>query len=184
MSKLKKAAIAMFALTGLILVIVIIAVASGGDETSTPTVVPDNILPSEDIQEEPSLTSAEQAYLDTTGGRATEVGEAFANLSSLLDDPRYGTDEWTLQVAVQLTTIRLAYDEAMELKPPSSMAEIHSQYSQGMDAYNDMTYLFSRAIDELDSDLLDQAMVRMESGAQFIKEATRLIEEFRETRQE
>ena len=164
----------------LLVVFIILAVAIGtclgGSEDSettepapvapapgpTPSPVPGPAAPAP-APEKPALTTTEQAYANAVGDQATTVGKALTNFSLLLQNPKYGNDEWTLQVAAQLVIIRMVYDEAMELDPPSSMAEIHLKYTQGMKAYNDMTYLFSRGVDELDLDLIDQAVTKMET---------------------
>lgn len=170
----KKTAIGCGVLVAIFIILAVsIGTCLGGEEEApiAPRVPP----------EKPQLTSVEQAYATTIVNQTTTVGKALTNLSSLLQNPKYGNDEWTLQVAVQLTTIRLVYDEAMALEPPSSMVEIHLKYTQGMKAYNDMTYLFSRGVDELDPNLIDQAVTKMETGIQLINEATELVLEFRET---
>ena len=130
--------------------------------------------------EKPALTTAEQAYANAVADQATTVGNALTKLGELLQNPQYGDDAWTLQVATQLVIIQTVYDQAMELDPPSSMAEIHLKYTQGMKAYNDMTYLFSRGVDELDLNLIDQAVTKMETGIRLLNETTELMREFRE----
>lgn len=68
----------------------------------------------------------------------------------------------------------------MELEPPESMAHIHYKYVEGMQHFNTMTELLARGIDESDPDLLNEAIVEMETGAQLMDEATKLMEEFTE----
>lgn len=128
----------------------------------------------------PALTTAEQAYANAVADQAMSVGKALTQFGELLQNPQYGDDAWTLQVATQLVIIQTVYDQAMELDPPSSMAEIHLKYTQGMKAYNDMTYLFARGVDELDLNLIDQAVTKMETGIRLINEATELMREFTE----
>jgi len=126
----------------------------------------------------PPMTDEEQNYISALQDNSAAVGDAFEELSALMSNPQIGVDEWTLKVATQLTIIRLAYDEAKELNPPTSLSHIHSRYLQAMNKYNDATYLMASGIDNLDSTLLDEASNKMEEGAQYIDETTSLIEAF------
>ena len=91
-------------------------------------------------------------------------------------------DEWTFDVATQLAKIRLVYNEAMAMSPPSSMTEIHSKYTQGLEHYNTMTELLAQGIDELDADLIEQATTEMYIGQDYIDEATDLMNDFTESK--
>ena len=131
--------------------------------------------------EQPALTSAERAYASAIVEQADTIGKALSELGELLQNPQIGNDEWTLQVATQIVIIRGVYDEAMELTPPTSMAEIHLKYTQALKHFNDSTYLLTQGIDELDPSLLEEATTEMEIGTQLINEATQLTLEFNET---
>lgn len=172
---IKKLLIVLGSLITIFILIGIIAIVTG-----RPAEEPAQITPTPTTPEQQAITPAEQAYATTIGNQATTVGNAFTELTELCQNPQFGNDEWTLLVAVQLTTIRMAYDEAMELDPPSSMAEIHLKYTQGMKAYNDMAYLFARGVDELDPNLIEEATRKMEIGTQLINEAAELTREFTE----
>ena len=126
----------------------------------------------------PQPTSSEQAYATTIVDHSTKCGKAFNKLSELMANPQIGDDEWTLAVAVQLAMIRALYEEAMEIEPPSSMANIHYKYVQAMKHYETATHLIAQGFDELDPDLLEQAVAEIETGAQLINEATKLTREF------
>ncbi len=131
--------------------------------------------------EKPALTPSEQAYATTILDQTTTVSKATTELVNLFQNPQIGNDQWTLRVAAQLATIRVLYDKAMELDPPSSMAEIHLKHTQAMKHLNDATYLIAQGIGELDPSLLDAATQKILTATQLIKEGTQLMLEFKET---
>ena len=165
---------------GLVLFITGIALPSPITTPPPPPAETTELVSPPTTPEKPALTTAEQAYANAVGDQAMSVSKALTQFGELIQNPQNGDDPWTLQVATQLVIIQTVYDQAMELDPPSSMAEIHLKYTQGMKAYNDMTYLFSRGVDELDLNLIDQAVTKMETGIRLINEATELMREFTE----
>jgi hypothetical protein len=128
--------------------------------------------------ETPSLTASEQNYATTIADHSSQVGEAMSNLSVLMTNPQIGYDEWTIDVAIEVTVIRLLYEEAQEIEPPSSMAHIHENYMQAMWHYNRAMDFLVEGIDTLDADLIDQATSELETGAEYIDEATEQTEDF------
>lgn len=128
------------------------------------------------------VTPSEQAYATTIADHSRKVGRAFEALSELMANPLMGDNEWTLAVAAHLATIRVLYEEAMEIEPPASMANIHYKYVQGMKHYETATHLVAQGFDELDVNLINQATAEISTGAQLVNEATELTEEFIEAR--
>ncbi len=151
-------------------IIIVIAIAISGGETPAPVTAP----------EEPTttITASEQAYATAIVEHSSKVSTAMSELSGLASEWQIGDDEWTFNVAIQLTTIRLLYDEAMEIEPPSSMADIHYKYVQAMQHFDTAVDLIIEGVDTLDADLINQATAEINSGTLFINEATRLTEEF------
>ena len=132
--------------------------------------------------EKPALTPSEQAYAAAIIDQSTRVSEAFTELGMLLENLQIGDDQWTFRVAVCLVEIRAVYDEAMQLDPPSSMAEIHLKYTQTMKHFNNATYLLTQGVDELDPTLLEAATEELLTGVQLNEETIQLVHEFKETR--
>jgi len=128
------------------------------------------------------LTSAEQAYSTTIGNHAYRVADTMDNLAELFSDFQIGDDAWTIQVAAQLVTIQMLYDEVLEIEPPSSMTHIHNKYMQAMKHYETATHLIPQGIDRLDTDLINQATAEILTGVQLVDEATSLLEIFLEER--
>ena len=128
--------------------------------------------------ETPSLTASEQNYATTMAEHSSSVGEAMSNLSDLMGNPQIGYDEWTIDVATEVTVIRLLYEEVQEIEPPSSMADIHYNYVQAMWHYNRSMDLLVEGIDTLNPDLMDQAISEIEMGTEYLNEAIELTEDF------
>lgn len=128
--------------------------------------------------ETPSFTASEQNYATTIADHSSQVSEAMNNLSYLMTNPQIGYDEWTIDVATEVTVIRLLYEEAQEIEPPSSMAHIHNNYMQAMWHYNRAMDFIVEGIDTLDADLINQATSELETGTEYIDEATEQIEDF------
>ncbi|MFC1983720.1 hypothetical protein ACFLVO_01720 [Chloroflexota bacterium] len=145
-----------------------------------------SLIPGEKIEDSSSaaiqLTSAEQAYATTIGNHAHRVADTMDNLTKLFSDFQIGDDTWTIQVAAQLVTIQMLYDEVLEIDPPSSMAHIHNKYVQAMKHYETATNLIPQGIDRLDTDLINQATAEILTGGQLVDEATSLLEIFLEER--
>jgi hypothetical protein len=122
------------------------------------------------------ITPEEQAYATIMADHSGRVTEALRQLSNLMSNPQIGDDEWTIDVAVQIVTIQMLYDEAMEIDPPSSMANIHYKYVQAMNHLDTATDLIVQGIDALDVTLIDQANSEMVSATQLMNEVTELVE--------
>jgi len=128
--------------------------------------------------ESPSLTASEQNYAATMAEHSSKVGEALGNLGDLMANPQFLDDEWILDVAIEITIIRLLYEEAQEIEPPNSMADIHYNYMQAMWHYNRSMDLIVEGIDTLNADLLSQATSEIETATEYIGEATELTNDF------
>jgi len=176
----KKLLIGLSTLIGISLIVVIIAIVTAPAEQ--PGQVEPAPVPEAPAPEKTGLTPAELSYAATIGEQVTTVDRALIELGQLMQSPQYGTEDWILQTASRLATIWTACNKTMELEPPESMAHIHYKYVQSMKHFDTMTELLAHGIDESDPDLLNEAIAEMETGAQLIDEANKLMEEFTEGR--
>ena len=128
--------------------------------------------------ETPSLTASERNYASTMEDHTGRVGEALGNIADLMGSPNIFSDEWILDLAIELTIIELLYDEALEIEPPSSMADIHYKYTQAMFHLDNYVDLMIEGIGTLDADLLDQALSELELVSEYIDESTEVLEDF------
>jgi flagellar basal body-associated protein FliL len=173
--KKKKTNVWLIGCLGLIVLAAIIGGIILVTGTSSPETSPSTLPPT-------TITAAEQAYALAVVDQSTTMSTALTELVDLLQDYRLGDDEWTINVATQLATIRIVYDEAMALEPPNSMVDIHYKYVQGLKHYHTMTDLLARGIDELDVSLIEQAATEMNTGTDYITEATNLVNDFTESK--
>ncbi len=128
--------------------------------------------------ETPSLTASEQNYAATMADHGSRVSEALGNLGDLMANPQFLDDEWILDVAIEITIIRLLYEEAQEIEPPNSMADIHYNYMQAMWHYDRSVDLIVEGIDTLNADLIYQATSEMEAGGEYINGVTEMLYDF------
>lgn len=96
---------------GVIVLAVIIGAIALATSSDTPAPAPAS-------SEKQTLAAAEQAYLSTIVDQSRTVGTALTELGELLQNYRFGSNEWTTKVAFQMVKIRMVYDEAMEMTPP------------------------------------------------------------------
>jgi hypothetical protein len=122
-------------------------------------------------------------YIAALHKNAARVADALEEFTALMENPQIGDDKWTIDVAAQLVIIQFAYDEAIEMNPPGSMVHIHYKYTQGMSNLNDATDLIASGIDNLDSSMIRQATYKIQSGTQYIEEATALLDDFKAAHQ-
>jgi len=173
----KKLLIGLSTLIGIALIIVAIV--------APPAEQPGQVEPApapEAAPEKTGLTPAEKSYVATIKQQVLAVSHALAWLMQLMQSPEYGTEAWVLETASQVAIIWTSCNETMQIEPPDSMAHIHNKYVQGMKHFDTMTELLARGIDEADADLLNEAITEMQTGAQLLDEANKLMGEFTEGR--
>lgn len=126
----------------------------------------------------PSLTASERNYVAAMEDHSSQLGEAMSNLDVLMTNPLIGYDEWTIDVATEVTVMRLLSEEAQEIEPPSSMAHIHDNYMQAMWHYDRAMDFLVEGIDTLNADLINQAASELLTGAEYMDEAAEQTEDF------
>lgn len=201
-----------WAVTGILAVLIVVIAVSGavgGDDdedselaaagASTPAVAtatppapptqPPTQAPTEPATEVPSpttelpeFTAAECLYMLTVQEQTGVFSEALTEVSELLSEPEFLSDEWIFGVAAQLAAIRVTYDDASALDPPTSLRQVHEAYIEGLSKLNDATFLIAEGIDNLDPEPLLEATDLMLEGTQDIGRTTALIEVFGTTR--
>jgi NADH:ubiquinone oxidoreductase subunit K len=171
--KKKKTNVWLMGCLGLIVLAVIIGVIAVATSSGTPATSPTSSS---------TITAAEQAYGLAVADQAFRMSDALSEVGDLSANPQFYNNEWINNMATQLATIRLVHDEGMALKPPSSMAEIHYQYTKGLEHYYTMTELLARGVDELDASLINQAVTEMDIATDYILEATNLMNAFKESK--
>lgn len=110
-----------------------------------------------------------------------QVGSALGNLSDLLQEPKLTNQDWAVEVAVQLATIRVAYLQLSEVVAPAELDEIHVLSLDALSDCNAMTYHLANGIDNLDATELDAAVGLLGSCNAKTLEAIEMMNEYSET---
>ena len=124
-----------------------------------------------------AVSAEERAYALAVAGQAETISESMSLFTDLMQAPRIGEDDWTIQLAGVLVTWRFTYEEALALTPPPAFAEVHAVY---LDA---LGYLVAAAddievgIDTFDVARLSQAAVNLDLATQLLAEVERLVRE-------
>lgn len=131
--------------------------------------------------EPPLWTAEETAYRLWVVRHTAEFSEVLRGLGGLLQEPRMWEQEWVIQVGARIAQLSLLVEEAQGQEAPETFASVHAHYMDAMDDYGYVAEHLPRAIDDLDADLLEELVERMERGAARVslaaEEATRIVAE-------
>jgi endonuclease YncB( thermonuclease family) len=120
--------------------------------------------PTPDIPPTPTPTSGftpeEQAYADGVTDILDYLLPSFDKFSSLMADmsadPYLMLDgEWKFGVGLQLGIWKAAYEDALTLTPPDSMASVHALFLESLRLYSEAADNIAYGIDNLDLDSLE-----------------------------
>ena len=164
----------------IVIIIISVAASAGGGDGDGQRVAGQPTDPS--TQGLPEFTAAECAYLESVRGQSEDLSDAFRQIGELAGNPRLFSDDWILNMAVQLAIIQVLYNEASALNPPPSLQPVQEAYFEGLSKANDATFLVAEGIDHLDTQPFLEATGLMEDVTVDIGRATRLILEFQTTR--
>jgi len=94
----------------------------------------------------------------------------------LFQAPRFGQDDWTLDVVVQFVTIQSAHTTVSEItNVPAIFQPAHTTLLQGTTACDRGTREATRGIDDRDVALIEAATASIEECGTKMREATALI---------
>jgi len=170
----------------IIIGILIIANAGGGDkeeaqkkeaEQPTTTAIVKTVAtnPPTTTTTAPKESAKETAYRLAIIKQSSQWGTAFTEFGTLMQNPQFFNDEWTIKVATQIAIMRTLVDEARELKAPDKFTEVHSEYMKGIEDFSWMADNLPKAIDDLDTQAIEKCTEKMQSGTAYIGQATKLI---------
>lgn len=135
----------------------------------------------------PALTSDERVYaltladqLTVTGNAVVELGKLYSETKSIAWTPQENT-EWADKVELQLILMADAYDKAIELNPPESMAEIHLKYIEAMSHFNEVIIIIVNDTGSF-KNVTDKVTKELTIATQLVHETGQLLHEFRQTR--
>jgi hypothetical protein len=119
-------------------------------EVLIPTVIPTAELPSNVAR-----------YVWEVTNKIDDIGQSFNNLSNLLQLPRIGQDDWTIDIAVELVAIQYVHRTLSEMNIPPEIADIHATLLQGTSRCDEATHLIASGLDNISVDDLNLANARM-----------------------
>jgi len=133
--------------------------------------------PKEEVKEEPKESLEETAYIIALAKQSSEWSNTFQQFGELLEYPRMGEDDWTMQAAAQIVQMRMLCDDANELTPPDKYKESHELYMKAVNEYNWVATNFPTAIDNLDVDMINECSERTLKGNDYINQSAKIIDE-------
>ena len=177
----------------IVIVIGVAAALAGGDDSAVDSPqgtssAPSVAVPTDTPKPTPTVTvecptPSERAYfarlgeiivpLSTTYGEFGRLNQEASNNVLLIYD-----DAWKLEVFVQLALIQSAADSIKELTAPPSLASIHRHNLQMASAMQDGNDLYAKGIDNIDADLLEAALLRMDDVNKLINEGTAKLQAY------
>ena len=122
-------------------------------------------------------------YVDGVVSIANTYGSAFDQIGDLFTAAGSTptlilTDDWKIQVAVQLALLQAAGNDVRNLQAPPSMQPVQEAFLKAARYYDSATVLIAEGIDDLDAQKLSQAIEQMEAGNQAIDTASSLAKQF------
>jgi uncharacterized protein YraI len=131
---------------------------NSGAATPTPTATATTV---------PAITSSDlRQYLAQILPTILEISDALQKMSSLLQSPQIGNDNWTLQLATQFVVIRLGHETLQAITPTSSLAAVHRQILSATQDCNDATYAIADGLDNFDTDELTRGAALLSTCAE------------------
>jgi hypothetical protein len=106
---------------------------------------------------------AVQQYFATVGPKLGTFGEALTTFGELLQSPQLADDGWKIQVAAAIAVMNVTYDELDQFEPvPTPVQRFHATLVDATKDCSDAGTLIARAIDQQDSNMVQESLVLMQ----------------------
>lgn len=125
-----------------------------------------------------NFTPGEQAYIEKFIDHSSRVITSVTLLSELLADPQIDDTLWVSQVTTQTTIIKALYDEISQVTTPSTMVNIHSNYSYGVGIYKTAAETLEQGISSQNSAQIQYAVSFLNSGGTIISNSINMLNAF------
>jgi hypothetical protein len=119
---------------------------------------------------------SEDEYQIEIAAVAVELIATVNGLDELLASPEMDDTDWITTVTLAMEDITTLCDEACQIVPPDSMADIHTINLQAIDGLDDAMGMLAEGIDEKDIDLVNQAATEMWLAAEILAEFVEVSE--------
>ncbi len=152
----------------------------------TPTPIPPTVTPKPTNTPAPAAEGETPldvqpyvlAYVLGTGEKMQTMGSALSSISELMQNPQFGNDEWTIDVALQVVTVQQVHKELTEMDVPPEMSEIHEAVLDGTADCNEaMDYLVS-GLDNGNIDDVNTAATLMAQCGNKMQKPTTMMQEY------
>jgi micrococcal nuclease len=133
-------------------------------------------------KQQQGFTPEERAYATTVGEEAFALEASFRRFADLMQNPRIGQDDWTIQIAAELVLWQQIYAAAQQLTPPPVFADIHAVWLQALGLYASAADDIANGIDYLDIDRIYAAAAKLDQATALVEQATQMLEEIKRER--
>ncbi len=120
----------------------------------------------------PSSSLSENAYISGITTHIGNASKALTTLGGLLQNPQIGNDVWTVTVAIQMSTLRIANEGIAKMQPPPRFSAAHEDLVLAFGLFDEATRSLARGIDRHDSQLIDLASDQMLEGGMWLSQAS------------
>jgi hypothetical protein len=158
-----------------IVFIVLVALGSDRDDTSSPA----SPTPSPTATVEAAATAAvspeEQVYLQEVQKISEQTTKSLTEMAELITTkplPGLWTPQETLLLAANTVIIESAYTEANKLTVPARFQAVHTTWLRGLKKLADAMPLFRQGVDESNANKIEQAATMITEAGKDINQAT------------
>jgi hypothetical protein len=125
-----------------------------------------------------ALNAEEQAYFEEMTPIFQRLSQSLPRAADLMANPEIFSDDWKMALAVELAIWKSAYQEAVTITPPASLADVHAEIIESLRLLDEAADDMATGIDEFDADKIELANAKIQLANEHINEATRLINDF------
>ena len=128
------------------------------------------------------LSAEEQAYIDEVLPIIDTMSASLETAGELIQNPRFGEDDWTLSVAAELATWRVSYDDALAIQAPPAFVTMHELFLESLRLFSDASFDIANGLDTFDAALLESGANKMVQGSDYLIQANDELDRIREER--
>lgn len=143
-----------------------------------PTAVPTAAAPA--MQQ--GLSADEQAYIDAVMPIISTMSDSLGTFSELSQNPQFGDDDWTLNVAAQLAVWRVSYDNANAIVPPPTFVDLHSLLLESLRLYSEASYDIATGLDNFNVAAMEAGANKMLMASDYLDQANDELNRIRQER--
>lgn len=141
----------------------------------TPTRKPTNTpIPESKDSIPPDIQIYRQGIIKQIG----TLGDAMTAIGELLKNPDVGNDKWRINLALQITFVRVAHEELTKMDVPPEMKEIHEAILDGTSDCNEAMDYIVTGIDNVNIDDIITAQALMVRCGDKMEKPTTMVGEY------